>query len=91
MMDATIRPYLIRAVCHKFLKDINNKNETICSSIDEYPELEDDIQKQSGYYLMYYRILLNVPPPLYYQCFVGPTVINMEGNPLFCFHVLEAC
>lgn len=61
MMDATIRPYLIRAVCHKFLKDINNKNETICSSLDEYPELEDDIQKQSGHYLMYYRILLNVP------------------------------
>lgn len=61
MMDATIRPYLIRAVCHGYLKDINNKNETICSSIDEYPELEDDIQKQSGHYLMYYRILLNVP------------------------------
>lgn len=35
MMDATIRPYLIRAVCHGYLKDINNKNETICSSLDE--------------------------------------------------------
>lgn len=61
MMDATIRPYLIRAVCHKFLKDIKIEDETICSSLDEYPELEDDIQKQSRYYLMYYRILLNVP------------------------------
>lgn len=43
MMDVIICLYLICVVCYKFFKDINNKNEIICLSIDEYFELEDDI------------------------------------------------
>lgn len=86
MMDATIRPYLIRAVCHKFLKDINNKNETICSSLDEHPELEDDIQKQSGHYLMYYRILLNVPA-IVLSMFCGSYSDKYGRKPMFWKHV----
>ena len=61
MLDATARPYLIRAVCYEILKTNNQGNETECSSLEKQPALEDQVQKQSGYYLIYYRLLLNIP------------------------------
>ena len=61
MLDATTRPYLIRAVCYEILKTNNQENETECSSLEKHPALEDQVQKQSGYYLVYYRLLLNIP------------------------------
>nr|XP_022314614.1 proton-coupled folate transporter-like [Crassostrea virginica] len=61
MLDATTRPYLIHGVCYKILGTVVRENETACSSLDKYPALEDEVQKQSGYYLIYYRLLLNIP------------------------------
>lgn len=61
MLDATTRPYLIRAVCYEILKTNNQGNETECSSLENHPAMEDQVQKQSGYYLIYYRLLLNIP------------------------------
>lgn len=43
MMDVIVCLYLICVVCYGYFKDINNKNEIICLSLDEYFELEDDI------------------------------------------------
>lgn len=57
MLDATIRPYIIRVVCHaKF-----PTNDSVCSHLDRYPNLEDDVQSEAGNYLIYYRMLVNFP------------------------------
>lgn len=57
MLDATIRPYIIRVVCHtKF-----PSNDSICKNLDSFPELEDDVQAEAGSYLIYYRMLVNIP------------------------------
>ncbi|XP_061191546.1 probable peptidoglycan muropeptide transporter SLC46 [Saccostrea echinata] len=59
MLDATTLPYLVRAVCYKIFKD--NENSTMCMNLDKNHELEDIIQKQSGNYLIYHRLLQNIP------------------------------
>ncbi|XP_050409734.1 solute carrier family 46 member 3-like [Patella vulgata] len=58
MLDATIRPYIIQAVCRNRYRD----NVTICydASIQSRAQ-EEDIQSTASNYLIYYRILVNVP------------------------------
>lgn len=57
MLDASIRPYIIRVVCHTRFPT----NDSICSNLDSFPDLEDEIQSEAGNYLIYYRILVNFP------------------------------
>lgn len=57
MLDATTRPYIIRVVCHNNFPD----NKTLCRHLDAFPELEDWVQSEAGSYLIYYRILVNLP------------------------------
>ncbi|XP_078310307.1 lysosomal proton-coupled steroid conjugate and bile acid symporter SLC46A3-like [Crassostrea virginica] len=61
MLDATTRPFLIRAVCYEVHKTIHSENKTACSDLGRFLVLEDEVQTQSGYYLIYYRLLLNIP------------------------------
>ncbi|XP_022337700.2 lysosomal proton-coupled steroid conjugate and bile acid symporter SLC46A3-like [Crassostrea virginica] len=61
MLDATTRPYLVRAVCYEIFKDEEGHNVSTCLNLDNYPVLEDYVQSQSGNYLIYYRLLLNIP------------------------------
>ena len=57
MLDATTRPYIVKVVCHtKF-----GGNDSVCGELNNYPEIEDDIQTEAGLYLMYYRIIVNLP------------------------------
>lgn len=57
MLDTTTRPYIVKVVCHtKF-----GGNDSVCGELDKYPEIEDDVQAEAGLYLMYYRILVNLP------------------------------
>ncbi|KAL4224093.1 hypothetical protein ACF0H5_017547 [Mactra antiquata] len=57
MLDATTRPYIIRVVCHSKFPS----NESVCSNLDNYPNLEDEVQSDAGTYLIYYRMLVNFP------------------------------
>ena len=57
MLDATIRPYIVRTVCREQFPS----NQSICINIGSYPVLEDYVQSVSASYLIYYRILVNVP------------------------------
>ncbi|KAK3084132.1 hypothetical protein FSP39_010770 [Pinctada imbricata] len=57
MLDATIRPYIVRTVC----REVFPANETTCINLDSYPVLEDYVQSVSASYLIYYRILVNIP------------------------------
>ncbi|XP_062610553.1 lysosomal proton-coupled steroid conjugate and bile acid symporter SLC46A3-like [Saccostrea cucullata] len=59
MLDATTRPYLLRAACNEIFEDTNNKS--ICMNFNKNPEMQDMVQKKSGNYLIYYRLLLNLP------------------------------
>ncbi|XP_060575526.1 LOW QUALITY PROTEIN: tetracycline resistance protein, class G-like [Ruditapes philippinarum] len=57
MLDATIRPYIIRVVCHSRFPT----NDSLCRNLDAFPVLEDEIQSEAGNYLIYYRMLVNFP------------------------------
>ncbi|XP_046380482.1 solute carrier family 46 member 3-like [Haliotis rufescens] len=57
MLDATIRPYIVQAVC----KHMYHRNTTVCTEISLFHQHEDKIQSEAASYLMYYRILVNVP------------------------------
>lgn len=57
MLDASIRPYIIRVVCHTRFPT----NVSICSNLNSFPNLEDEIQSEAGNYLIYYRMLVNFP------------------------------
>ncbi|XP_052802900.1 proton-coupled folate transporter-like [Mya arenaria] len=57
MLDATTRPYIVSIVCHQNFP----ANDTVCRNLHHYPEVEDSIQGEAGTYLIYYRILVNVP------------------------------
>lgn len=57
MLDATSRPYIVEAVC----EDRFPHNSTICKHIENFSSYEDEIQQTAAAYLMYYRILINVP------------------------------
>lgn len=57
MLDATIRPYIVDTVC-----TVNYpQNSTICENLDLFPDEENMVQKEASHYVMYYRILVNVP------------------------------
>ncbi|KAK6189069.1 hypothetical protein SNE40_005114 [Patella caerulea] len=58
MLDATIRPYIIQAVC----RDRYRANVTMCYDASmQSQEQQEDIQSAASNYLIYYRILVNVP------------------------------
>ena len=57
MLDATTRPYIVNIVCHRNFPD----NSTMCSKLHLYPDIEDSVQGEAGTYLIYYRILVNLP------------------------------
>ncbi|XP_069134462.1 lysosomal proton-coupled steroid conjugate and bile acid symporter SLC46A3-like [Argopecten irradians] len=57
MLDATIRPYIVKAVCQETFPF----NASVCFDLDKYPEHEDHVQGIAGSYLMYYRLLVNLP------------------------------
>lgn len=57
MLDATIRPYIVKAVCQETYPD----NATICFNLALFPEHENYVQTLAASYLMYYRLLVNLP------------------------------
>lgn len=70
MLDAAIRPYIIRAVCEDITRDaprltvLDNVTMTTmqpCHYLKELPDLEQSVQERSAIFLMVYRILVNVP------------------------------
>lgn len=69
MLDTTTKPYLVTAVCYDTYMYGKDKNNTLCMDLDKHPELENHMQSLSGNYLIYYRLLLNIPAiPLALLC-----------------------
>ncbi|XP_041379490.1 proton-coupled folate transporter-like [Gigantopelta aegis] len=60
MLDATIRPYLVQAVC----RDMFHDNMSMCNSTHRFYSVQNDVQSNAARYLMYYRILVSIPAVL---------------------------
>ena len=60
MLDATIRPYLVQAVC----RDMFPHNSSTCNSTHRFYSVQNDVQSNAARYLMYYRILVSIPAVL---------------------------
>ncbi|XP_061190041.1 proton-coupled folate transporter-like [Saccostrea echinata] len=68
MLDTTTKPYLVSAVCYDTYLYKQTENMT-CKDLEKNPALEDHMQSLSGNYLIYYRLLLNIPAiPLALLC-----------------------
>ncbi|XP_062600829.1 proton-coupled folate transporter-like [Saccostrea cucullata] len=68
MLDTTTKPYLVSAVCYDTSLYKQSPNIT-CKELEKNAELEDHMQSLSGNYLIYYRLLLNIPAiPLALLC-----------------------
>ncbi|KAH3891835.1 solute carrier family 46 member 3-like [Dreissena polymorpha] len=57
MLDASTRPYIVNVVCKRDFP----ANKTLCTDLDKYPEIEDQVQIEAGKYLIFYRVLVNFP------------------------------
>lgn len=57
MLDTSTRQYILKAVCNRNYP----LNISCCLNIEQFPDVEDYIQKQSGIYLIFYRIIINAP------------------------------
>lgn len=69
MLDTTTKPYLVSAVCYERFLSEDFRNRTLCANLEKYPDLENHMQIISGNYLIYYRLLLNIPAiPLALLC-----------------------
>ncbi|GFN99410.1 solute carrier family 46 member 3 [Plakobranchus ocellatus] len=76
MLDAAVRPYIIRAVCEDLTRNnmmlvstewtaghrsFYNASIEACYFLKEMPSLERAVQERSATFLMIYRIVINVP------------------------------
>lgn len=69
MLDTTTKPYLVSAVCYELISYKAHGNQTMCTDFEATPEFEDHMQRLSGNYLIYHRLLLNIPAiPLALLC-----------------------
>ncbi|KAK2150370.1 hypothetical protein LSH36_408g00027 [Paralvinella palmiformis] len=59
MLEPSVRLYIYEAVC---LQEVNSHHR--CRFLDRYPQYEHLIQSKAAQYLMYYKILLNIPAVL---------------------------
>ena len=59
MLEPSVRLYIYEAVC---LQEVNSHHR--CKFLDRYPQYEHQIQSKAAQYLMYYKILLNIPAVL---------------------------
>ncbi|XP_060552256.1 lysosomal proton-coupled steroid conjugate and bile acid symporter SLC46A3-like [Ruditapes philippinarum] len=57
LLDTTVRPYLLNAVCKKHLFN----NNSLCLNLHNYPDHEDSVQKEASLYFFIYRVAANVP------------------------------
>ena len=57
MLDAVLRPNIPQIVCfNMFPKEID-----MCYSLENFPDIEDDVQKNATSYIVYYKVLSNLP------------------------------
>ena len=56
MLDPTCRLFIYQGVCMEHFS-----NETTCYNLKDFPEREELVQTQSASYIMYYKLLLNLP------------------------------
>ena len=57
MLDAVLRPNIPQIVCFNMFPETIDR----CYNLENYPDIEDDVQKQATTYIVYYKVLSNLP------------------------------
>lgn len=57
MLDAVLRPNIPQIVCFNMFPRAVDR----CYNLENHPDIEDDVQKQATSYIVYYKVLSNLP------------------------------
>ena len=60
LLEPAVRLYITEGVCRQMVA-FHNESWTKCSHLSEYPDQEDDLQSTAANYLMYYKLIINLP------------------------------
>lgn len=60
LLEPSVRLYITEGVCRQMFA-LHNETWTKCSHLSEYPDQEDDVQVTAASYLMYYKLVINLP------------------------------
>jgi len=60
LLEPSVRLYITEGVCRQTL-EFHNKSTTKCSRLSDYPDEEDSVQSTAANYLMYYKLIINLP------------------------------
>ena len=60
LLEPSVRLYITEAVCRQMLA-FHNASWTRCAHLSEYPDQEDNVQSTAANYLMYYKLIINLP------------------------------
>jgi len=60
LLEPTVRLYIMEGVCRQMLT-FHNESWIRCSHLSDYPDKEDDVQATAANYLMYYKLIVNLP------------------------------
>jgi len=63
LLEPSVRLYLTEGVCRQMLA-FHNESWRKCSHLSEYPDQEDEVQSTAASYLMYYKLIINLPAVL---------------------------
>jgi len=63
LLEPSVRLYITEGVCRQMFT-FHNESSTKCSHLSEYPDQEDDVQSTAASYLMYYKLIINLPAVL---------------------------
>ena len=63
LLEPAIRLYVTDGVCREMSASRNRSSSAAveCSRLGDSPDVEDDVQSTSAVYLMYYKLVVNVP------------------------------
>ena len=60
LLEPSVRLYITEGVCRQTLA-FHNQSSAQCSRLSEYPDQEDAVQSTAANYLMYYKLIINLP------------------------------
>jgi len=63
LLEPSVRLYITEGVCRQMLA-FHNESRIKCSHLGDHPDTEDDVQSTAADYLLYYKLIINMPAVL---------------------------
>jgi len=63
LLEPSVRLYITEGVCRQMLA-FHNESLVKCSQLSDHPDVENDVQSTAAVYLMYYKLVINLPAVL---------------------------